>query len=114
MLIVGKPGYFLEIMLGQFSSRGAVKIYDLSPAMRGIGYGQVFAMIYVASYYSSILGIALKYLYESFVNLVMNTDLPWTICKDEWGSECISKSFNKSGNFSDIKSFSSSAQLYFE
>lgn len=98
-------------MLAQFSSRGPVKIYDLSPAMRGIGYGQVIAMAYGTSYYSAILGLALKYLYESSVNLIMNTDLPWTICKEEWKNQCISKDFNRTDNSTKLLS---SAELYFE
>lgn len=36
LLLVGKPIYYLEMLLGQFSSRGNIKVYDLSPAMRGI------------------------------------------------------------------------------
>jgi SNF family Na+-dependent transporter len=35
LLLVGKPLYFMEMLIGQFSSRGSVKIYDFSPAMRG-------------------------------------------------------------------------------
>lgn len=35
LLVVGKPIYLLEMILGQFSSRSAVKIWDLSPAFRG-------------------------------------------------------------------------------
>jgi solute carrier family 6 amino acid transporter-like protein 5/7/9/14 len=35
LLIVGKPIYLLEMILGQFSSRSAVKVWDLSPAFRG-------------------------------------------------------------------------------
>ena len=35
LVLVGKPIYFLEMLIGQFSSRGSVKVYDLSPAMRG-------------------------------------------------------------------------------
>jgi hypothetical protein len=116
LIIVGKSGYLLETLLGQFSSRGAAKLYDLCPAMRGIGYGQVVAMIYVISYYSSILGIALKYLYESSKNLIFGTPLPWTICKLEWGSECFSSSSTSSnvmGNTTDIIA-KTPAQLYFK
>lgn len=35
LVIIGKPIYYLEMLIGQFSSRGSVKVYDLSPAMRG-------------------------------------------------------------------------------
>lgn len=35
LFLVGKPVYYLEMLLGQFSSRGSVKVYDFSPIMRG-------------------------------------------------------------------------------
>jgi len=35
LVLVGKPVYYLEMLLGQFSSRGSVKVYDFSPIMRG-------------------------------------------------------------------------------
>lgn len=35
LLIVGRPVYYLEMVMGQFSSRGSVKVYDVSPIMRG-------------------------------------------------------------------------------
>lgn len=35
LFIVGRPIYYLEMVLGQFSSRGVVKLYDLAPGMRG-------------------------------------------------------------------------------
>ena len=35
LLLVGKPIYYLEMILGQFSSRGGVKVFDCAPIMRG-------------------------------------------------------------------------------
>lgn len=35
LILVGKPLYFMEMVLGQFSSKGSVKVYDFVPAMRG-------------------------------------------------------------------------------
>lgn len=35
LLLVGRPIYYLEMCIGQFSSRGSVKVYDFAPAMRG-------------------------------------------------------------------------------
>jgi solute carrier family 6 (neurotransmitter transporter, glycine) member 5/9 len=36
LILVGKPLYFLEMVLGQFSSKGSVKVYDFAPAMKGM------------------------------------------------------------------------------
>lgn len=35
LLVIGKPMYYLETVLGQFSSSNCVKIWRLSPAMKG-------------------------------------------------------------------------------
>lgn len=35
LAVVGRPIYYLEMIVGQFSSRGSAKVYDLCPAMRG-------------------------------------------------------------------------------
>lgn len=35
LAIVGRPIYYLEMVVGQFSSRGSAKVYDLCPALRG-------------------------------------------------------------------------------
>lgn len=35
LFLVGKPIYYLEMIIGQFSSRGSVKVFDLCPAMKG-------------------------------------------------------------------------------
>lgn len=49
LLLVGKPVYFMEMVLGQFSSRGSVKVFDCVPAMRGVGVGQVVSIAIVAT-----------------------------------------------------------------
>lgn len=39
LVVVGKPLYYLEMIMGQFSSRGSIQVYDFAPALRGItGY----------------------------------------------------------------------------
>lgn len=35
LLIIGRPLYYLEMLLGQFSSRSSIKVFDLAPALRG-------------------------------------------------------------------------------
>lgn len=36
LLVIGKPMYYLETVLGQFSSGNCIKIWALSPAMKGM------------------------------------------------------------------------------
>jgi solute carrier family 6 amino acid transporter-like protein 5/7/9/14 len=35
LLLVGRPLYFLELALGQFSSSGSVRVWDMVPALGG-------------------------------------------------------------------------------
>lgn len=106
LLLVGKPVYFMEMVLGQFSSRGSVKVFDCVPAMRGVGVGQVVSIAIVATYYSSIMAITLKYFSDSF-----NAILPWGSCKPEWGS-CIASGATNA-NMTWNNETKSSAELYF-
>lgn len=50
LLIIGRPLYYMEMILGQFSSRSSIKVYDLVPALRGlfvIEYFFVFVVVVV-------------------------------------------------------------------
>lgn len=49
LLIVGRPIYYLEMVMGQFSSRGSVKVYDVSPLMRGTKIPGFFCCVEVES-----------------------------------------------------------------
>lgn len=107
LLVVGKPVYFLEMALGQFSSRGSVKVYDCVPAMRGVGVGQVVSIAIVATYYSSLMALTLSYFADSFQAI-----LPWSYCKEEWGS-CIPSLHEDNANMTWSNTTQSSAELYF-
>ncbi|CRL07420.1 CLUMA_CG020393, isoform A [Clunio marinus] len=107
LLLVGKPVYFMEMVLGQFSSRGSVKVFDCVPAMRGIGVGQVVSITIVATYYSSLMALTLNFFESSF-----SSTLPWSSCKPEWGS-CIPSGQNGVVNMTWNNSTKSSAELYF-
>jgi solute carrier family 6 (neurotransmitter transporter, glycine) member 5/9 len=76
----------------------------------GVGTGQVLSSLFVATYYSSIMGLTLKYLYES----IFSIDLPWGHCKEEWG-DCVSAVNDTSNNGSLVitNETRSSAELYF-
>lgn len=36
LFLVGKPVYYLEMVIGQFSSRSSIKAFDLCPITRGM------------------------------------------------------------------------------
>ena len=110
LVLIGKPIYFMEMVIGQFSSRGSVKVFDCVPAMRGVGVGQIVAISFVATYYASLMALTLKYLFESF-----RSTLPWSYCKEEW-INCIPSSpfgnYNVHGTIKNNQT-RSSAELYF-
>ncbi|XP_050095730.1 sodium-dependent nutrient amino acid transporter 1-like isoform X2 [Anopheles aquasalis] len=114
LLLVGKPVYYMEMILGQFSSRGSVKVYDLAPIMRGVGYGQMLSTTIVTTYYASLMATTLRYLFDSFQSI-----LPWAVCDDRWAASCIpSGAMNASNagmqmNESTLINRTSSAELYF-
>ncbi|XP_068148103.1 sodium-dependent nutrient amino acid transporter 1 [Drosophila tropicalis] len=88
LFLVGKPIYYMEMLLGQFSSRGVVGVFDFSPLMRGVGYAQLFALGVLATYYASVMALTLRYFFDSFA-----IELPWSYCRPEWLSEgCVNAS----------------------
>ena len=41
LIMIGRPLYFMELSLGQFSSSSNVKVWNMVPAARGVGFAQV-------------------------------------------------------------------------
>ncbi|XP_055624579.1 sodium-dependent nutrient amino acid transporter 1-like [Toxorhynchites rutilus septentrionalis] len=107
LFLVGRPIYYLEMVMGQFSSRGCVKIYDMSPAMRGIGIGQTIAMFIVMTYYTPVLAITFRYLVASF-----SAVLPWAKCDPSWAN-CIDSDFVGVVASNSSVPAKASAELYF-
>lgn len=121
LFVVGKPMYYLESYLGQFVSQSSIKVWELNPAFRGelhifkiinsksivqkwidcfrffvvskgVGAGQLVSSICVITYYSSLVALTVYYFFASF-----SSQLPWSQCQPEWGSNCVdSKSFDNS------------------
>ncbi|KAJ8957366.1 hypothetical protein NQ318_004845 [Aromia moschata] len=115
LTVIGRPMYYMEMALGQFSSRGNVKMYEkLSPVLKAIGYGQLIGSTSVATYYCCLMAITLFYFINSFTN-----DFPWATCQDTWddylksrGLQCIDAT-NTSKDRPDSGLISSS-EMYFK
>ncbi|XP_055596972.1 sodium-dependent nutrient amino acid transporter 1-like isoform X2 [Uranotaenia lowii] len=109
LFLIGRPIYYLEMVMGQFCSRGCVKIYDLAPIMRGVGVGQSVAMFVVMTYYTPVLAITLRYLFASF-----SWELPWSKCDPSW-PHCIDsvKSDFQNSSKADLRNMNVSAELFF-
>ncbi|XP_038212073.1 sodium-dependent nutrient amino acid transporter 1-like [Zerene cesonia] len=106
LFVVGKPMYYLELVIGQFSNSNCVRVWALSPAMKGTGYAQTMGAGYVLSYYVSIIALCLYYLAMSF-----SSTLPWALCDPSW-TDCVPS--GEIVNMSEIQGNAvSSAELYF-
>ncbi|XP_058459188.1 sodium-dependent nutrient amino acid transporter 1-like [Malaya genurostris] len=108
LLLVGRPIYYLEMLIGQFSSRGCIEVFDVAPAMRGIGYGQTYSTFIVMTYYASLMGLTMRYLIASFGN-----PLPWSKCRQEWNATCVDSKFAVSSAENSSTNKVSSAELFF-
>eukprot|EP00099_Drosophila_melanogaster_P018612 NP_609726.1 uncharacterized protein Dmel_CG15279, isoform A [Drosophila melanogaster] len=106
LFLIGKPIYYLEMVIGQFSSRGSVKVFDLCPAMKGVGAGQAFQVFMLSTYYAALVAIIGRYFIESFRN-----PLPWSTCRAEWGIHCINSAPDAS-NWSQLESNDQRPQNY--
>ncbi|KAL3861991.1 hypothetical protein ACJMK2_007997 [Sinanodonta woodiana] len=78
-LLIGKPMYFLELVLGQYSGKGPTTVWALNPSGKGIGISQTIISLIVSIYYNVIMAYCLYYMFAS-----MQGTLPWTVCKEEW------------------------------
>ncbi|XP_017797726.1 PREDICTED: sodium-dependent nutrient amino acid transporter 1-like [Habropoda laboriosa] len=108
LFLVGKPFYYLEMIMGQFCSRSSVKMWAAAPGFRGVGWAQMFSMLAVGTYYCSLMSVTLYYLIASF-----QAHLPWSSCLEEWGDSCV----DSGGSYNIVErngtNMISSAELYF-
>lgn len=79
LAVIGRPIYYMEMVIGQFSGSNSIKMWKCVPAFRGLGFAQLFSVSYIAIFYNYLMGISLYYLFASFTS-----ELPWTKCRPEW------------------------------
>lgn len=106
LFIVGRPIYYLEMIVGQFSSRNNVKMYQIAPAFRGTGIGQIVAISLLSTFYSSIMALIGRYLFDSF-----KSPLPWVECQDNW-INCMNSNGDITNPNASMK-LTSSSEYYF-
>lgn len=104
LILVGKPMYYMEMAIGQFTSRNNIRMWVVMPGFKGVGVGQLIAALCVVTYYVSLLALAMFYLVNSF-----SSELPWATCLEEW-QNCFSASQPPPPNSTDL---TSSSEYYF-
>ncbi|XP_013106366.1 sodium-dependent nutrient amino acid transporter 1 isoform X1 [Stomoxys calcitrans] len=110
LFLIGKPMYYLEMIMGQFTSKGSVKAWSICPSFLGVGYGQAFGTLSIITYYSSLIALTLYYMIVSCQAI-----LPWTYCRDEWENCVDSMPKEDTLQFPNDTSnkLTSSSELYF-
>eukprot|EP00095_Tigriopus_kingsejongensis_P002918 maker-scaffold336_size202805-snap-gene-1.54 protein:Tk02918 transcript:maker-scaffold336_size202805-snap-gene-1.54-mRNA-1 annotation:"low quality protein: sodium- and chloride-dependent glycine transporter 2-like" len=82
VLATGKPMYFMEVALGQFSQLGPFSVWRMTPIARGIGFAMCTLSLIVAIYYNVVMGYCLHYMFYSFSSV-----LPWDTCDQDWADK---------------------------
>ncbi|XP_021369231.1 sodium- and chloride-dependent betaine transporter-like isoform X2 [Mizuhopecten yessoensis] len=82
MVTCGFPLYYLELLLGQFSGKSPMVVWNICPLLKGLGYMMVVISAIVTWYVGVVLAWVLYYLGYSFA-----TTLPWASCDNEWNTD---------------------------
>ncbi|GAB1606135.1 sodium- and chloride-dependent glycine transporter 2-like [Argonauta hians] len=96
-LFIGKPMYFMELVMGQYSGKGPTSVWEMNPSAKGIGIAMNFISLFVAIYYNVIMAYTLFYFFAS-----MQKTLPWSTCENflDKNETCISSRMMCTGNIS--------------
>jgi len=101
LLLVGKPMYYMEVAIGQFSQLGPLGIWKLSPLFTGVGISMITVSLIVSIYYNVIMAYTIFYTAASF-----SSELPWASCQEWWGADqfCFSRTVktNETYTYYDI------------
>ena len=106
LMLIGKPIYYMEMAIGQFTSRGSVLALQAIPMLKGVGIAQQIGTTCVVTYYVSLIALTLFYMFKSFA-----AQLPWAECLPKWDDvRCIDATSTDSVNRTGAQS---SSELYF-
>ncbi|KAM3914765.1 sodium- and chloride-dependent taurine transporter [Leptodactylus fuscus] len=88
----GLPVFFLEVVLGQFTSEGGITCWEkICPIFTGIGYASIVIVSLLNVYYIVILAWGVYYLFQSF-----QSQLPWALCHQPWNTpNCVEDTLRK-------------------
>lgn len=88
VVLCGVPVFFLEIALGQSMQQGVIGIWDIYPAMRGLGYASTVIAFLCNCYYIMVLVWGVFYFIKTIMGISQD-QLPWESCNHTWArSNC--------------------------
>lgn len=82
LCVAALPMFFMEMVLGQFSSSAAISVWKVVPLFKGIGFAQVTISGFFAVFFNIISAWTLFYLINSF-----SFSIPWSNCQNSWSGE---------------------------
>ncbi|XP_067624068.1 sodium- and chloride-dependent glycine transporter 1 [Eurosta solidaginis] len=105
----GIPLFFMEIVMGQFSSVGCIGVFRLAPLFKGAGFAIVIVNFICTCYYSVIIAYPIMFLKKLF-----SYKLPWIDCKNEWNTKyCVEVLELGKRNFTHHTGFRTPADEFF-
>lgn len=106
LFLIGKPLYYFEMALGQFTSKGSVKALSAIPILKGVAIALQIGTACIVTYYTSLIALTLFFMFKSFA-----FELPWAKCSDKWlDVKCIDASTTTTANRTGSVS---SSELYY-
>ncbi|CAF0763036.1 unnamed protein product [Adineta ricciae] len=79
--LIGAPLYFMELALGQFTSRGPATGFVLGRGWQGVGIAMIINSVLGTLYYNVLIAWALFYFFLSF-----RSRLLWSTCGNWWNT----------------------------
>ncbi|XP_014669609.1 PREDICTED: sodium- and chloride-dependent glycine transporter 1-like [Priapulus caudatus] len=106
LAVCGLPLFFLDVGIGQFSSSGAILMWNISPIFKGVGFGMMLVSVLYCVLYNLIMAYILFYLGMSLTKL-----LPWETCMNPWNTAaCLQRGYDLLGS-SNMSGESNQSQL---
>ncbi|GFS10062.1 sodium- and chloride-dependent glycine transporter 2-like [Elysia marginata] len=81
LVFMGIPLFCLEILFGQFASKGPITIWENNPLFKGLGYTMVALAAIISVYYNIVVATAIYFLFAS-----MQSEVPWASCGNDWNT----------------------------
>lgn len=78
LILVGKPMYYMETAMGQFSRTSPLQLWRCAPIAIGVGFAMIILSVIVSIYYNVIMAYSIIYIGASFVGTY--EELPWAYC----------------------------------
>ncbi|KAH8249666.1 hypothetical protein KR032_011272 [Drosophila birchii] len=86
VIVAGVPLFYMELLIGQFSSTGCTGMFRLAPLFRGAGIAQVIVNAYCVCYYSVLISYPVR-----MISYCFHEKVPWKDCSNSWNTEqCVS------------------------